>query len=61
MAALSSWLHGLTWTAGIAGLLFTSTVAAVALVSVTARAPGRRRDARATLRILLPRRGPDKR
>ncbi|MEI5134992.1 hypothetical protein ACWCO0_32330 [Streptomyces tubercidicus] len=38
------------------GLLYTGVLATVALVSVLARTPERRRDARSTLTLLLRRR-----
>ncbi|MFJ6570721.1 hypothetical protein ACIQNU_25230 [Streptomyces sp. NPDC091292] len=50
-------LDATTWaTAGAA--LYTAVLATVALTSVLARTPDRRRDARATLTILLRRRPP---
>ncbi|MEU1622382.1 hypothetical protein ABZ479_34455 [Streptomyces sp. NPDC005722] len=47
--------HAATLTAG-AGLLYGGILAVVALTSVLARTPERRRDARSTLVILVRRR-----
>ncbi|MFJ4006359.1 hypothetical protein ACIPWL_23315 [Streptomyces sp. NPDC090023] len=49
----------LTWTAtlsGAAGLLYSGVLIVVALISVLAPTPDRRKDARTTLTILLRRR-----
>ncbi|MFJ3926352.1 hypothetical protein [Streptomyces sp. NPDC090022] len=43
--------------AALTGLTYTAAVVTVAATSVLARSPERRRDARATLTILLRRRG----
>ena len=40
---------------GAGGVLYGGTIAVLAAVSVFARTPTRRRDARATLALLLPR------
>ncbi|MDQ0760540.1 hypothetical protein QFZ32_006274 [Streptomyces canus] len=53
-------LHGVGGTllpVTISGALYVGTIATVALTAVLARSPGRRRDAREALKVLLWRRG----
>ncbi|MFB7913498.1 hypothetical protein [Streptomyces sp. NPDC056061] len=42
----------------VGGVMYTVLLAVVAITSVAARTPGHRRDARATLAILMKRRPP---
>ncbi|MFF9733572.1 hypothetical protein ACF1GX_29595 [Streptomyces albidoflavus] len=51
-------LHDGAVLAGATGVLYAASVVSVAAVSVIARGPERRRDARETLAILLRRRAP---
>jgi hypothetical protein len=50
-------LSALAFGAGGAAILFSATVTAVALTAVTARTPGRRRECRRILQILLDKTG----
>jgi hypothetical protein len=59
MATLPDLAHTAATAAGISGLLYTTTIATVALTAAFANDPTRRADARATLTILLRRRPPD--
>ena len=49
-------IHDDAVLAGATGALYTASVATVAAASILARSPERRRDARATLKILLMKR-----
>jgi hypothetical protein len=49
-------LHDGAVLAGTTGVLYATSVASVAVASIIARKPERRRDARETLKILLRRR-----
>ncbi|WP_399086622.1 hypothetical protein ACGH2B_08715 [Streptomyces sp. BBFR2] len=53
MSVLSTLLHDATTLAAAGTATYTAALAAVALTSVLAPAPDRRRDARATLRIMV--------
>jgi predicted MFS family arabinose efflux permease len=55
MSALPTLLTDVTVLAAATGLSYSVTLLGVALVSVVSRAPARRRDARATLMILVRR------
>ncbi|MGW7555640.1 hypothetical protein [Streptomyces rimosus] len=55
MSALPTLLTDATVLAAATGLSYSVTLLGVALVSVASRSPARRRDARATLAILLRR------
>lgn len=57
MSNLPALLNDATVIAAVGGLTYTGAVVVVAATSVLARNPDRRRDARATLTILLRRRG----
>ncbi|MFD7258390.1 hypothetical protein [Streptomyces sp. NPDC059874] len=57
MPVLPSILHDAAVLTAITGLTYTGAVVTVAASSVLSRSPERRRDARATLTILLRRRG----
>lgn len=57
MSILPSVLHDAAALTAATGLAYTVAVVTVAVASVVARSPERRRDARATLTILLRRRG----
>jgi hypothetical protein len=57
MTALT-FLNDATTLAAATGLTYAVTLLAVALASVASRCPDRRRDARATLTILIRRRAP---
>ncbi|MDH6699049.1 hypothetical protein ACIQKE_16240 [Streptomyces griseoviridis] len=56
MSQLSHLLSSTLLLSGSAGLLYTVALLTVALVSVLASAPERRKDARTTLSILVRRR-----
>lgn len=56
MSELPALLYDASLLAGAASVLYSSGVATVAAISVLARCPKRRRDARETLAILLRRR-----
>ncbi|MFJ3594132.1 hypothetical protein ACPXCP_38290 [Streptomyces sp. DT20] len=56
MSQISPLLHYTAILSGCAGLLYTGILFVVALVSVLASAPDRRKDARTTLSILVRRR-----
>ncbi|MBC2879082.1 MULTISPECIES: hypothetical protein [Streptomyces] len=56
MSTLPALLTDATALAAATGLTYTTTLLTVALVSVVSRNPDRRRDARATLTILVRRR-----
>lgn len=57
MTGLTSALHTALDAAGAGGLLYAVTITVTAATAVFAREPDRRRDALATLAILLRRRG----
>ncbi|MFI7174842.1 hypothetical protein [Streptomyces spororaveus] len=57
MFTLPALLHDAATVAALGALVYTLVVATVAATSVLSRNPDRRRDARATLTILLRRRG----
>ncbi|MEU9107159.1 hypothetical protein AB0D54_22965 [Streptomyces xanthophaeus] len=57
MFVLQSVLHDAAALAAVTGFTYTGAVVTVAASSVLSRSPERRRDARATLTILLRRRG----
>ncbi|MBW5482616.1 hypothetical protein [Streptomyces bambusae] len=57
MSVLPSVLHDAAALAAATGLAYTAAVVTVAASSVLSRNPERRRDARATLTILVRRRG----
>ncbi|MFD9410137.1 hypothetical protein ACFWBN_24430 [Streptomyces sp. NPDC059989] len=57
MSVLQSVLHDAAALTAVTGLTYTGAVVTVAASSVLSRSPERRRDARATLTILLRRRG----
>ncbi|MEU8624640.1 hypothetical protein [Streptomyces sp. NPDC048669] len=57
MSEISRLLYYTATVSGCAGLLYTGVLFVVALVSVLASTPERRKDARATLGILVRRRG----
>ncbi|MEV6685102.1 hypothetical protein AB0N28_07145 [Streptomyces sp. NPDC051130] len=57
MFVLQSVLHDAAALTAVTGLAYTGAVVTVAASSVLSRTPERRRDARATLSILLRRRG----
>ncbi|MFC5181993.1 hypothetical protein [Actinomadura harenae] len=59
MSVLPALLTNATILAAATGLTYAVTMFSVALVSVASRSPARRRDARATLALLV-RRGPDR-
>ncbi|MFI8816044.1 MULTISPECIES: hypothetical protein [unclassified Streptomyces] len=56
MSVLPTLLIDATTLAAATGLVYTGTLLGVAFVSVASRNPARRRDARATLMILVRRR-----
>ncbi|MEW1858858.1 hypothetical protein AB0399_00460 [Streptomyces sp. NPDC088194] len=56
MSALPGLFHDATALTAIASLLYGGILAVVALASVLARTPERRRDARSTLTILVRKR-----
>ncbi|MBL1067663.1 hypothetical protein [Streptomyces sp. 7-21] len=56
MTALFPVSDGILLSAGVAGAVYTVTVAAVALTAALARDTRRRRDAREALKVLLRRR-----
>ncbi|MDU9001653.1 hypothetical protein [Streptomyces mirabilis] len=56
MSEISQLLHYAAALSGCAGLLYTAVLFVVALVSVLAPTPERRKDARTTLTILVRRR-----
>jgi hypothetical protein len=56
VSALPQLLHGAAAVSACAGLLYTGVLFVVALVSVLAPTPDRRKDARTTLTILVRRR-----
>ncbi|MFE4666158.1 hypothetical protein ACFRI7_15000 [Streptomyces sp. NPDC056716] len=56
MPQLPQLLHYIALLSGCAGLLYTGGLFVVALVSVLASTPERRKDARTTLSILVRRR-----
>ncbi|MER7950366.1 hypothetical protein ABTY59_23565 [Streptomyces sp. NPDC096079] len=56
MSVLPALLNSTTELAAAAGVLYTASVTVTAAASVFSRSPGRRRDARQTLTILLRRR-----
>ncbi|MFI5619008.1 hypothetical protein [Streptomyces sp. NPDC051567] len=58
MSMLLSILHDGTALAAATGLTYAGAVVTVAAASVLSRSPERRRDARATLTILMRRRPP---
>ncbi|GGY83056.1 hypothetical protein CP967_22805 [Streptomyces nitrosporeus] len=58
MPVLPALLQDAATLAAAGGTLYTAVLAAVALTSVLAATPDRRRDARATLTILMRRRPP---
>lgn len=53
MSALTDTLHTVSAVLGGGGLLYTVSVASATVTSLFARTPERRRDARATLQLLL--------
>ncbi|MCX4529854.1 MULTISPECIES: hypothetical protein [Streptomyces] len=58
MSVLPSVLHDAAALTAATGLAYTGAVVTVAAASVLSRSPERRRDARATLTILVRRRPP---
>ncbi|WP_424886733.1 hypothetical protein [Streptomyces sp. XH2] len=56
MPQIPQLLYYITAVSGSAGLLYTGVLFVVALVSVLAHTPDRRKDARTTLAILMRRR-----
>jgi hypothetical protein len=58
MSTLSALIHDGALAASTASTLYTATVTTAALTALLARTPGRRRDAREVLKILLCRRDP---
>ncbi|AWZ05801.1 MULTISPECIES: hypothetical protein [unclassified Streptomyces] len=58
LSVLPSVLHDAAVLTAVTGLAYTAAVVTVAASSVLSRSPERRRDARATLTILMRRRGP---
>ncbi|MFC9295737.1 hypothetical protein ACFTWH_10535 [Streptomyces sp. NPDC057011] len=58
MSVLPSVIHDAATLTAATGLAYTAAMVTVAAASVLSRSPERRRDARATLTILMRRRGP---